>query len=192
MKTKNLGLKILSIFAANPAEAHCDTLSGPVIRDARKAFALGKADPVLKWVRPESETEIKNAFKLAAKVREMGPNAAELAETFFFETLVRIHRAGEGAPFEGLKPDQGVPPVVKKADAALETGDVSELADRIAGHIRHAVEERFREAWNRKRTADESAEKGRAFVEAYVSFVHYVEGIHELTMGGHAPGEHHH
>jgi len=192
MKTKNPGSKILSLFSASPAEAHCDTLSGPVIRDARKAFALGKADPVLKWVRPESETEIRKAFDLASKVRAMGTEGAELAEAFFFETLVRIHRAGEGAPFEGLKPDQGVPPVVKKADAALETGDVSELADRIAGHVRQAVEERFREAWNRKRAADESAEKGRAFVEAYVSFVHYVEGIHELTMGGHAHGEHHH
>jgi len=192
MKTKNLGSKILSLFSASPAEAHCDTLSGPVVRDARKAFALGKADPVLKWVNPDSERETRKAFELASKVREMGPEAAELAETFFFETLVRVHRAGEGAPFEGLKPDQGVPPVVKKADAALETGDVSELADRIAGHVRQAVEERFREAWERKRTADESAEKGREFVEAYVSFVHTVEAIHELVMGGHARGEHHH
>ena len=184
--------RIASFFAASPAEAHCDTLSGPVIGAARKAFEERDVAPVLKWIRPEDEADVKKAFELACRVRDLGPEARELAEKSFFETLVRIHRAGEGAPYEGLKPDGSVPPVVGKADAALETGDVSELADRISSHVKAAVEEKFRHALEKKRSADESPEKGREFVEAYIAFVHTVEGIHELVMGGHAHGEHHH
>lgn len=175
-----------------PAEAHCDTLSGPVIQAARKAFEQGRLDPVLKWIRGDDEAQVQKAFEMARKVRALGPDASDLAETFFFETLVRIHRAGEGAPFEGLMPDSKVPPVVRKADAALESGGITDLADRISSHVKKEVETRFRKAWEMKQAADDSPEKGREFVEAYISFVHYVEGIHEMTMGGHSHGEHHH
>jgi hypothetical protein len=175
---------------AVPAEAHCDTLSGPVIQAARRAFEKEDLRPVLKWIRSDDEQEIRKDFARACKVRSLGPEARELAEKSFFETLVRIHRAGEGAPFEGLKPDSSVPPVVGKADSALESGDVSELANRISSHVKKTVEERFQKAWEKKPGAEDSAEKGREFVEAYISFVHYVEGIHEMTMGGH--GEHRH
>jgi len=180
------------LLKARPAEAHCDTLSGPVIQAARKAFDQGKVDPVLKWVKSDDEAQVQKAFELARKVRTLGPEASALAESFFFETLVRIHRAGEGAPFEGLMPDSSIPPVVRKADAALESGEVSDLADRISSHVKREVETRFKNAWEKKQAADDSPEKGREFVEAYISFVHYVEGIHEMTMGGHAHGENHH
>jgi hypothetical protein len=180
------------LLKTSPAEAHCDTLSGPVIGAARKAFEERNVTQVLKWIRPEDEDEVKKVFERACRVRDLGPEARELAENSFFETLVRIHRAGEGAPYEGLKPEHSVAPVVRKADLALETGDVSELANRISSHVKTAVEEKFQHAFEKKRSAEETPEKGREFVEAYISFVHYVEGIHELTMGNHSHGEHHH
>lgn len=183
---------MFSLLAATKAAAHCDTLEGPVIKTARKALENGNIAPVLKWIREEDEPEVKKAFELALKVRSLGPHARELADRSFFETLVRIHRAGEGAPYEGLKPGSTVPPVVGKADAALERGDVSELAERISTHVRKAVEERFHQALEKKRTAEDSTAMGREYVEAYISFVHYVEGIHALTMGGGHHGGHHH
>jgi len=191
------GLTLLSaaamftFLAATKAAAHCDTLEGPVIKTARQALEKGDVAPVLKWIREEDEHEVQKAFELALKVRSLGPDAGELADMSFFETLVRIHRAGEGAPYEGLKPGSTVPPVVGKADTALETGDVSELAERISNHVRKAVEERFHQALEKKVTAEDSPAKGREYVEAYISFVHYVESIHALTMGGGHHGGHH-
>ena len=58
---------------------HCDTMDGPVVADARKALETGKVSPVLKWVLPEDEQEIKDAFKKAAAVRKTGGEAADLA-----------------------------------------------------------------------------------------------------------------
>src|SRR5512138_2915043 len=86
-----------------PAAAHCDTMGGPVIADAKVALAKGDLTPVLKWVKPENEPEVRTAFTQTLKVRAQGPEARELADRYFFETLVRIHRAGEGAPYTGLK-----------------------------------------------------------------------------------------
>jgi len=179
------------LLRVGSAQAHCDTLEGPVVKAAMKAFEKSDVTPVLMWIRPQDEAEVKKAFDLSVKVRTLGPEARELAERSFFETLIRIHRAGEGAPYEGLKPGNSVPPVVAKADAALESGDVSELSERIPGHVRKAIDDRFRAALEKKKSADDSPEKGREFVEAYISFVHYVEGIHALTMdGGHHGGHH--
>ena len=80
------------------AAAHCDTLDGPVVADARTALAQGNVAPVLKWVRPADEKEIRTAFARTTAVRNLSPEAEILADLYFFEALVRIHRAGEGAP----------------------------------------------------------------------------------------------
>ena len=84
--------------------AHCDTMDGPVIAAARVALEKGDVLPVLKWIRPEDEQEIRAAFSRTISVRAGGPEARALADTWFFETLVRVHRAGEGAPYAGLAP----------------------------------------------------------------------------------------
>jgi hypothetical protein len=44
---------------------------------------------------------------------------------YFFETLVRIHRAGEGAPYTGLKlVGRDLGPAIPAGDKALDTGNV--------------------------------------------------------------------
>src|SRR5574340_348706 len=99
--------------------AHCDTLDGPVVATARASLEKGDVTPVLKWVRKEDEKEIQELFNKTLIVRKQGKEAKELADMYFFETLVRIHRAGEGAPYTGLKAAGTVEPSVAAADKAL-------------------------------------------------------------------------
>ena len=116
-------------------------------------------------------------------MRKLDPEARELADTYFFETLVRIHRAGEGAPYTGLKPAGAVEPVIARADLALEKGSVDELARAISGHTLEGIRERFNRAVETRKHAGESVEGGRAYVEAYVDYVHYLEGIAQAVHG---------
>ena len=167
-----------AMLSARPAAAHCDTLGGPVVATAKLALEKGDVTPVLKWVKPENEAEIKAAFAKALAVRKLGPEAKEMADTYFFETLVRIHREGEGAPYTGLKPAGAVEPAVAMADKALETGSVDQLAGALSKHVVEGIRERFVQALEAKKHADESVKAGREFVEAYVGFTHYVERLH--------------
>jgi hypothetical protein len=178
-------LLALALFAApRPAAAHCDTLDGPVVIDARAALASGNPDPILKWVRPGDEAAIREAFARTRAVRALGQEAAALADTWFFETLVRIHRAGEGAPFTGLKPAGSVERAVAMADAALAAGTGAELAARIAEHTGAAVTERYARVRAARERAGESVEAGREYVAAYVDYVHFVEAIVGVVHGG--------
>src|SRR5512134_1549988 len=99
-----------------PVGAHCDSVEGPVVQDARRALAQGDPTPVLKWVRPEHEAEIRDAFQQTLAVRGKGDDAQRLADRYFFETLVRIHRAGDGEAFTALKPARQVDPGIAAAD----------------------------------------------------------------------------
>ena len=41
------------------ARAHCDTMDGPVVKDAKAALEKGDVTPVLKWVAKDAEPEIR-------------------------------------------------------------------------------------------------------------------------------------
>ena len=159
-------------------KAHCDTMDGPVVADARKALADRDVTPVLKWIAKERESEIRGTFDQVLAVRQLSPQAQQLADQMFFETLVRIHRAGEGVGFTGLKPS-GTPiePVIGKGDQALESGNVEELAREVSEKVAVAIRERFEAARLAKTRAGESVEAGREYVEAYVQFLHFVERL---------------
>lgn len=166
------------------AQAHCDTLNGPVVAAAKEALAKGDITPVLKWIKPENEAEVREAFKKALAVRGKGPEAQELADMYFFETLVRIHRAGEGAPYTGLKAEEVEPPVAA-ADKALEIGTVENLVKMVTEKVADGIRDRFKDTLEKKKHAGESVEAGRKFVEAYVAFTHYVERIYVDAEGAH-------
>ncbi len=170
-------LALFFLFAAR-LSAHCDTMDGPVVATARVALEKGDVTPVLKWVRPEDERQIRSAFARTIGVRAAGREARELADTWFFETLVRVHRAGERAPYTGLEP-AGTPiePSIILADKALATGDSAELVRAISGSIADGIRDRFAKAAVAKKHAEESVTKGREFVAAYVEFTHYVERL---------------
>jgi hypothetical protein len=173
------------------ARAHCDTLDGPVVAAARAALESGKPAPVLAWVQPGDEAEVKAAFARSLAVRRLGPEARLLADQAFFETLVRVHRAGEGAPYTGLKPaGQDLGPAVAAADRALAQHSAAEVERLLLEAVRHGLQQRLEPVLARPRPGDDVA-AGRKWVAAYVAFVHWVERVHQTaTAGGgelHAP-----
>ena len=179
--------EILFLYSVN-AKAHCDTLDGPVVETARQALASGDVTPLLKWVSIKDEPLIRTAFQNTMEVRKLGGKAQELADMYFFETLVRIHREGEGASYTGLKAGSEIDPAVALADKALETGSVDKLTSVLTDAAAKGIRERFNRALETKKHADESVSAGREFVEAYVAFTHYVENLHDSVKGG---TEHH-
>ncbi len=181
------------VAAPRAARAHCDTLDGPVVKTARIALDKGDVTPTLKWVNEDGEKEIRAAFAKALAVRARGPEAKELADTWFFETLVRVHRAGEGAPYTGLEPagtDPGA--AVAAADRALESGSPEALLALVTEDVSAGIRERGARAVEHARHAEESVAAGREYVEAYVEFVHYVERLHLDATGAAAESAHQH
>ncbi len=183
-------LAIIAIcwFGVDKLYAHCDALDGPVIAEARVALTNADVTPLLKWVTREHENDIRNAFAQALAVRTKGKDVRELADRFLFETLVRVHRAGEGAPYTGLKPAGTIAPAVAAADKALDAGSVDKLSARIGNAVRDAIRKRFADVAEKKKHANDSVQAGREFVEAYVDYVHFVEAIHNMVESRSAHG----
>jgi hypothetical protein len=172
------------------AAAHCDTLDGPVIQDARKALEAREVTPVLKWVSQQNEKGVRTAFNKVLAARGKKNEAA--AEHQFFAVLVKIHRAGEGAPFTGLKPAGDVEPVIVEADKSLTSGSSDVLVKQVTDAAAAGIKKRFERAQAAYKHKDESVEQGRAFVKAYVEYTHYVEKLHQIADGGGAHDEHGH
>ena len=189
---RKLILTTLIVFATialpRQAAAHCDTMDGPVVRAAKLALETGDVTPVLKWVRKGDEQRIRVAFERTLKVRALGPEAREMADTYFFEMLVRVHRAGEGEPFTGLKPaGTEVEPGIALADKALQSGSADELVKQVTAEIASGIRQRFARLEDTSQHGEESVAAGRRFVAAYVEFIHYVESMYQ-ALGG--PGSH--
>lgn len=189
-----LELGLLAFWAVG----HCDGMDGPVVTLAKKALDSGNVNLVLPWVREQDEAEIQRAFEHAMAVRKLDSKAQSLADRFFFETLVRVHRAGEGAPFTGIKPagrDLGL--AVPAADQALLDGSIDKVETILNDAIREGLHNRFHAAFEHRKFDADDVKAGREYVEAYVPYVHYVEKLWEDAKNaahGHEPehGAHHH
>jgi hypothetical protein len=145
---------------------HCDAIDGPVVRAAREALELEDVTLVLPYVMEPAEAEVRQAFDLAVKARLQGAEAHEVADLFFFETVVRLHRAGEGAPYTGLKPaGLDVGPVIPLAERAIDSGDPSALSDFLTEAVRVEVAARFADLVE----LEVGAQKGLAGARAHVS-----------------------
>ena len=176
---------------------HCDTLDGPVVAAARKALDTGNVDRILPWVSRKGEGEVKRAFRKALAVRKLGKQAGDLADHWFFETVVRVHREGEGAPYTGLKPaglDWG--PVVRRAEHAIEAGNADEVIGFLVHTVEHALRERFEKALAAKSFDVSDVPAAREFVQAQLGFVLWSHGLYSYATGlGHGEegaGEHEH
>jgi len=164
--------------------AHCDGLDGPVVKAAQKALETRNVALVLVWVHATDEPEIRAAFAKTLEVRRLGPEALELADRYFFETLVRVHRAGEGAPYNGLQPaGRDLGPAIPEADRAIETGRVGPLAALLATALQAGLLEHFKAAMAARSFTPNDLGAGRAYVRAYVEFIHYVERIYAAIAG---------
>jgi hypothetical protein len=171
------------------AFAHCDTMDGPVVIEAMEALNNGNVVPLLKWVKKEYEEEIKAVFNHVQAVRNKDPEVKKLADRYFLETLIRLHREGEGAPYTGLKSAGTIAPCLLKADQALEAGSVDTLAEKVGNEVEKAIKERFTHLMETKAHKNESVEAGREYVKAYVIYVHFIEGVHNLISQQDAHGE---
>ncbi len=181
----------VAAFVPTQIFAHCDTLDGPVIKAAQKALAEKNANLVLIWVKKDQEQEIQKAFEKTLAVRKLTPEAQELADMYFFETLVRIHRAGEGAPYTGLKPvGYDYDPAIEAAEQALDSGSLEPLQKILGDKMEKGVEEKFHHVLHKKSFDKNNVEAGREYVEAYVIYIHYVEGIYNPEKA--TPHEHSH
>ena len=175
----------LGFFALTPARAlaHCDGLDGPVVKAAQRALATRNPALVLIWVQEKDEPEIRKAFEQTLAVRELSPQARELADRFFFETLVRVHRAGEGAPFTGLKPaGRDLGPAIPAADEAVRAGSVQPIRRLLTVAIQERLRQRFGEVMATKTFEPDDVAAGREYIKAYVEFIHFVERLYDSTM----------
>ena len=173
-------------------QAHCDTADGPAVTDGRRALETGNVNFALKWIQADAEAELVAVFDKALAVRRLGPQAAEVADRLFLETLVRLHRMGEGVGFTGIQPSgAAVDPIVVAADRALETGDDREVVALAPAARRGELHRRFQVALAKKGFAVDDVPAARDFVAAYVRFFKFAEG--EDHEHGHPPpaaGEH--
>jgi len=150
----------------------------------RRKRALDTRNPAfaLIWVQAKDEPEIRTAFERTLAVRALSPQAKELADRFFFETLVRVHRAGEGAPFTGLKPaGRNLGPAIPAADNAIEEGSVESVVKLLTAAMQEHLREHFNEVVSAKALMPDDVTAGRAYVKANVEFIHYVERVYETS-----------
>jgi hypothetical protein len=165
------------------ALAHCDGLDGPVVKAAQRALDSRNPALLLIWVQENDEPEIRKAFEQTLAVRQLSPQARELADRFFFETLVRVHRAGEGAPFTGLKPaGRDFGPAIPAADEAVHVGSVEPVRHLLTVAIQERLGQQFGEVMATKTFEPDDVAGGRAYVKAYVEFIHFVERLYDSTM----------
>lgn len=178
---------LLLLFTSGMAFAHCDTMDGPVIKDARSALERNNVNYVLKWVKPESEAELRDVFSLAMKVRTLNADARILADKYFFETLVRLHRGGEGMPFTGVKPS-GTPvdEKIQAADRSIESGTMAPLEGIVDKEMLPELEARFQKVMSLKDFNVNNVTAGREYVEAYVRFFKFAEGEEEGHVHEHS------
>jgi hypothetical protein len=165
-------------------------LDGPVVMAAKIALDAGNVNLILPWAPKKAEAELKKAFEKTLQARKLGKAAAEVADYWFFETAVRLHREGEGAPYTGLKPaglDWG--PVVRKAEKAIETENPKEIIAFLLHTVEEDLQEKFRHAVAKKEYDEDNADAAREFVHASLGFVLYSHGLYAFVKGGGQHGE---
>ena len=163
---------------------HCDTRDGPVAKAVKNALETGNINYILIWIPKEGESELKQVFSKSMEARQLGETARVVADDWLLETAIRLHRAGEGASFTGIKPagmDEG--PIVPKAEKAIETGDPSETIDFILHTIKDDLENRFTSVYSQRNYNIDDVEAGRNYIAAFIQFVVYAHHLYKNIAG---------
>jgi hypothetical protein len=183
---------VLILFGSLKASAHCDSFDGPTVKDALKALETKNVNLVLKWISQDQEKDIVPLFHKTYGLRNGDKEVYAIVEKHFLETLVRLHRETEGAPFTGLKPAGSTKLIVQLSDKALQNNDINDLLGKLNNHISKVILEKYEKVAMLDKVKEESPEKGREFVAAYVDYTHTLEAIHDILEhgGGHAGHNH--
>jgi hypothetical protein len=172
---------------------HCDSLDGPVVRAARRALETGHVALVLPYVPKSGEREIIDAFDKVLVTRKTGAIGREVADRYFFETVVRIHRAGEGAPFTGLRPaGLDVGPIIPVAERAIEADNRQALEDALVQVVRAELADRFAALGRLREGAELGVDAARAYVGAMLGLQVWAHGVYKASKArGHAAAHSH-
>lgn len=179
-------LVIVFFLSGFSAFAHCDSYDGPVIKDALKALETNNVGLVLKWISKDQESEITDLFNTTVKLRGGNKEVYALVEKHFLETLVRLHRETEGAPYTGLKPAGTTKPIIVMSDASIADRNPEKLLAALNTHINSVILEKYEKLEKLDKVKDTSPEKGREYVDAYVDYTHTIEGLHDIIEGHHS------
>jgi len=173
--------------------AHCDSMEGPVVKASQKALETGNINYVLVWIRAEDEKELKAMFDKVNVVRSLSPEAKELADMYFFETVVRVHRLGEGVGYTGLKPAGYQPEEgIEAADIAIEENSLDPIYAHLDKSQNLKIKKYFDEVQSKKSYDLNDLKAGREYVESYVHFIHYIEAIFKGEDVNDTHSEHNH
>lgn len=171
---------VISFLIPQSLFAHCDSYDGPVIQDALKALDQNKVALVMKWIDEKHEPEIEKLFKKTIKYKKLDQEVYQLLEKHFLETLVRVHREGEGEPYTGLKPAGSTSEIIQLTDTALREDDIESFLQELNGHTGKVVREKYEKVGALKPVKDNSIAQGRAYVAAYVDYTHTIEALHAI------------
>ena len=191
MKYKNfiIVLTIAFSFAFSNSYAHCDGIDGPVVKAAKKSIEENNINIVLAWIKPEYENEVKNAFTKTMSIRNQNKETAEIADYYFYETVVRLHRLGEGETYTGLKPSgKNISEGIVQADLSIEKNDLQSIVTLMIENVKESLESKFHTLIQRSNFNPTDVESGREYVEAYVNYIHYAEQVFEFSKNH---SEHH-
>jgi Family of unknown function (DUF6448) len=174
---------ISALFTPKPASAHCDSEKGPVAQAALKALEVKDVNLVLPYVQPEAEAELTVAFKQALEVRKEGGTSKELADRYFMETAIRLHRLGEGASYEGVT-DEAVPQPILTADKAMQTGSMESLYKMLDEAIRDGVAEKYKAVVEARQEAARlgTVEAYRELAESELIFEKYIYELYGAAV----------
>ncbi|HMA56162.1 MAG TPA: DUF6448 family protein [Pseudolabrys sp.] len=172
---------------------HCDSMDGPVVAAARKALEKEDVNLILPYVQENASEDVKSAFAKPLRARKADPAAREVADLYFYETAVRLHRAGEGAPYTGLKPaGLDVGPVIPVAEKAIESGSPDALIRVLTDTLRQEVQHRFERMKHLRDYNPGDVAKAREYVEAMLGLEVYSHQLYQAMKARPHEGDHEH
>jgi hypothetical protein len=180
MKRLSLSILFLVLVLIIPQNTlgHCDSVEGPVVLAAKRSLQTGNLNHALIWVSEEDEVEIQNMFEKVNKVRNHNEEVKSLADLYFFETVVRVHRMGEGVGYTGLKnesfkPEEGI----EAADIAIENNSVENILAHLDETEHAKVKHYFEDLQAKRNYHIYDIKSGKEYVKSYVHFIHYIEKL---------------
>ena len=184
MKEKLLFIAFFLCIMSLHALGHCDTRNGPVVRAARESLKTGNINFILVWVAKKDEAEVKEAFRQTLEIRKLNPTLEKWADNYFFETVVRIHRLGEGEPYTGIKDARVPEKTILAVDSALERQAVEQILQLLQSSLQKSLKDKFYCVLVKKHYDPNNVEAGRAYIEKYIDLLHYVENVYGILNAG--------
>lgn len=162
---------------------HCDTLDGPLVLAAIRALEDNNVNIILPWAPKEAEEEITNAFNLSTKIRNNDNITKKVADRWFFETVVRLHREGEGAHFTGLKPeglDTG--PVIPLTEECYELKDTKKVIEYLQQTVQLDIEKRFNRVIDTSNYDVNDVTAGREHINALLDYMTHSHKLYKSMI----------